>query len=132
MGFCVASTMNGCGSGMRVVVHGDLRFVHGFEQSGLRFRRGAIDLVGQHDVGENRAGLELELLLDGVEDADADDVAGQHVRGELDALKRTVERMRQRLRQRGLADAGHVFDEQVAARQQGRSARAGWLRPCRE
>ena len=28
------------------------------------------------------------------------------------------EHLRQRVRERGLADAGHVFDEQVAARQQ--------------
>ena len=45
-------------------------------------------------------------------------VAGQQIRSELDALKGAVKRLRQRLRQRGFADAGHVFDQQVAARQQ--------------
>ena len=102
-----------------VGVHGDLGLVHGLQQRRLRFRRGAVDLVGQDDVGEDRAGLELELLLDLVEDADAHHVAGQHVRSELDALEGAVERMRQGLRQRGLAHAGHVFDQQMAARQQG-------------
>ena len=47
---------------MRVIVDGDLRFVHRFEQRGLRLRRGAIDFVGQHDVGEHRPGLEFEFL----------------------------------------------------------------------
>ena len=54
----------------------------------------------------------------GIEDADADHVAGQHVGGELDALKGAMKGVRERLRQRGLADAGNVFDQQVAARQQ--------------
>ena len=71
--------MKGCGRECVLAVDGDLRFVHGFEQGGLRLRRGAVDLVGQQDVGEDGAGLEFELLLDGIVDADADDVAGQHV-----------------------------------------------------
>ena len=120
MGFCVASTRNGLRQRVRVVVHGDLRFVHRFEQRGLRFRRGAVDFVGDDDVGEDRAGLEFEFLRGGIEDADADHVARQHVRGELNALERAVEGAREGLRQRGLADAGHVFDQQVAARQQRR------------
>jgi hypothetical protein len=45
-------------------VDGDLAFVHGLEQRGLCFGRGAIDLVGQQDVGENRAALEFEFLFD--------------------------------------------------------------------
>ena len=102
-----------------VGVHGDLGLVHGLQQRRLRFRRGAVDLVGQDDIGENRAGLELKLLLDLVEDADAHHVAGQHVRSELDALEGALEGMRQGLGQRGLAHAGHVLDQQMAARQQG-------------
>ncbi len=34
---------------------GDLAFLHGFEQGGLRLGRRAVDLVGQDDVGEQRA-----------------------------------------------------------------------------
>ena len=101
-----------------MVIDGDLRFVHGFEQRRLRFRRGAVDFVGQNDVGENRAGLELELLVDLVVDADADHVARQHVGGKLHAVKRAVKRVRQGLGQRGFADAGHIFDQQVAAAEQ--------------
>ena len=104
---------------MRPGVHGHLRFVHGLEQGRLRLGRGAIDLVGENDVGENRAGLEFKLLLDLIEDADADDVARQHIRGELDALKRTVKGMRQGLREGRFAHSGHVFDQKMASRQQG-------------
>ena len=108
----------GLGQRMRVVVHGDLRFVHRFEQRGLRLRRGAVDFVGHDDVGEDRAGLELEFLRDGVVDADADHVARQHVGGELNALERAVERARDGVGEGGLADARNVLDEQVAAREQ--------------
>ena len=34
--------------------------LHGFEQRRLGLGRGAVDLVGQHEVGEDRPGLELE------------------------------------------------------------------------
>ena len=34
---------------------GDLLFLHRFEQGGLRLGRGAVDLVGEDDLGEDRA-----------------------------------------------------------------------------
>ena len=40
---------------MRFQVNGHLRLFHRFEQRALRFRRGAVYFVGQHDVGEKRA-----------------------------------------------------------------------------
>jgi hypothetical protein len=45
---------------------GDLAFLHGFEQSGLRLGRRAVDFVGQNHVGKQRAGHELELALAGL------------------------------------------------------------------
>jgi hypothetical protein len=44
--------------------------------------------------------------------------AGQQVAGELDALEVQAERLGEHVRERGLADAGQVLDQQVAARQQ--------------
>src|SRR5580698_8362183 len=79
------------GQRVRVIIHGDLRFVHRFQQRGLRLRRGAIDFVGHDDVRENRPGLEFEFLRRGIEDADADYVAGQQVGSELNALERAAE-----------------------------------------
>ena len=68
-------------------VHRDLPLVHGLEQARLGAGRGAVDLVGEHHVGEDRAGPELELGALLVEDGGADDVRGQQVRGELDAAE---------------------------------------------
>ena len=44
---------------------GDLALLHRFEQGGLRLGRRAVDLVGQDDVGEDRAVQELEHALAG-------------------------------------------------------------------
>src|SRR5713101_2228099 len=97
-----------------LAVHGDLRFVHGFEKRGLRARGGAVDFVG-----ENWPGTKFKFARFGIVDADAEDVAGEQVRRELDALKAAMEGFCERLRESGFADSGNVFDEQVTAREQG-------------
>ena len=47
----------------RLADHRHLVLLHGFEHGRLRLRRGAVDLVGQHDVGEDRPVHELKLAL---------------------------------------------------------------------
>ena len=113
----MASTKNGFGQIVGFAEHGDAAFLHGFEQGGLGFRRGAVDFVGQHDVGEQRAGLENELAaaVDFLEDRVAGDVAGEQVGGELDALGAEVEGFGEALDQLGLAEAGQAFEQDVAA-----------------
>ncbi len=96
-----------------VPVDGDLTFLHRLQQRRLRLRRGAVDLVADHDLGEDRARLELEVPPLLVEDRHAGDVRGQQVRRELDPPHRTVDGPRQRLGQHGLADPGHVLDEEM-------------------
>ena len=48
---------------VRIAVDGDVPLLHHFEHRGLRLRRGAVDLVGKDDVGEHRAGPELERAV---------------------------------------------------------------------
>ncbi len=95
-------------------VDGDLALLHRLEQRRLGLRRGPVDLVGEHDVGEDAAGAELELVGGAVPHRHAGDVGRQEVGGELDAVARAADRRRDRLGQRGLADAGDVLDEEVA------------------
>ena len=64
-GFCVATTMKGCGQRAPLRLDGDRALVHRLEQRRLRLRRGAVDLVGEHDVREDRPGVELEAVASG-------------------------------------------------------------------
>ena len=52
--------------GQRIGVHiyRDLAFIHCFQQRRLGLGRGAVDLVSEENVGEDRAAFELEGLLD--------------------------------------------------------------------
>ena len=95
-------------------VDGDLALLHRLEQRRLGLRRRAVDLVGEHDVGEDAAGPELELVGGAVPHRHAGDVGRQEVGGELDAVAGAADRRRDRLGQRRLADAGDVLDEEVA------------------
>ena len=99
-------------------VDADLALFHGLEQRALRLGAGAVHFVRQQQLREHRALSEREAAAGRVEHRHADDVRGQQVAGELHALPGEPQHLRERVRERGLADAGHVFDEQVAARQQ--------------
>ena len=107
--------------GQRVghAVDGDLALLHRFQQRGLGLRRGAVDLVGEDELGHDgpRPVLEAAGLL--VEDVDPGHVAGQEIGGELDALEGAADRARDRLGQDRLADAGDVLDQDVTAAEQG-------------
>jgi hypothetical protein len=74
---------------------GDLQFLHGLEHRGLGLGRSAVDFVGQHDIGEDRAADELELAAAAdtgfLDDVGAGDVGRHQVRGELDAVEGKVE-----------------------------------------
>ena len=71
-------------------------FLHGFEQRRLGFGRGAVDFVGEHEVGEDRAGLELRIFAARRSFSMtmcADDVGGHQVGSELDARKLQVRQL---------------------------------------
>ena len=108
----------GARQGVGMAVDGDLRLIHGFEQGGLGLGGGAVDLVGQQEIGEDGAGFEFEGAGVDVIDGDAEHVAGEHVAGELEAVESAVDGAGEHLREGGLADAGDIFDEQVTAGQE--------------
>ena len=95
-------------------VDGHLALLHALEQAGLGLRRRAVDLVDDHDVGEDRPWAELEAGLALVVDLGAHDVGGQQVGRALHARELAVDRARERPCQRRLADTRIVLDEDVA------------------
>jgi hypothetical protein len=68
--------------------------------------------------------VEAELARLGVEHGHAGNVGRQQVARELDALVGEAERARQCVRERGLADARDVLDEQVPAGEEARERQA--------
>jgi hypothetical protein len=100
---------------MRLAVDRDLALFHRLQERALRLRRRAVDLVRHHELGEHGAAMELEASAPAVVDGDPDDVGRQEVARELDALVREAEHARERVRERRLADARNVLDQEVPA-----------------
>ena len=99
-----------------MVADGDAVLLHRLEQGALGFRRGAVDLVGEHEVRENRAFAELEhlaALRALVEHDGADHVGGHEVGRELDARELEAERLGERAHEHRLAEARHAFEQRV-------------------
>ena len=101
---------------MRLAHDGGTPLLHRLKQSGLRLRRGAVDLVSKNNVGEKRAGLENETAhtVDLLKERIARDVTRQKVRGKLHALGLERQGFRKALHQFRFAKAGKSLKEQVA------------------
>ncbi len=91
---------------------------HHLEQRRLHLGRGPVDLVGQHEVGEDRAELDVEALARRAVDARAGDVGRQQVGGELQAGVAATDDGGQRLGGQGLGQAGNALEQGVAAGEQ--------------
>jgi len=73
---------------MRRSTDRDATLLHRLQKRGLGLGRGTIDLIGQEDVGEDRAFLERKMFFAHValmHHVTPHDVAGHEVRRELDA-----------------------------------------------
>ena len=96
--------------------------LHRLEECRLRFGRRAVDLVGQQDVAEDRAGDEDHDALAGgvvlLDDVGADDVGRHQVGRELDALVLEPEHGAERFDEARLGEAGHADQQRVAAGEQ--------------
>src|SRR5262249_49065212 len=96
----------------------DLLLGHGLEERGLGLRRGAVDLVGEEDVGEDRSRDERELppaVRRLAPDARPGDVGGPQAEGERDAGEAQRQRFCEGADDQRLAGSGHALDEHVTA-----------------
>ena len=99
----------------------DLVFLHRFQQRGLGLGRGAVDLVGEDHVGEDRPLDELHpaaAVAGLLEDLGAGDVRRHQVGGELDALELQVEDLGDRADQQRLGQPRRTGDQAVPAGEQ--------------
>jgi hypothetical protein len=95
-----------------------LPLLHGLEQCGLRLRRGAVDLVGEEEVGEDRARPELEVGVALVPDRRAGDVRRHQVGRELDPVEAGARHLCERARRERLREARVVLEQHVTVREQ--------------
>ena len=110
----------GLREGPRLAVDADLALLHRLEERRLGAGRGAVQLVDEDDVGEDRSGPEVPAAGVGHEDRDAGDVGRQEVGMALDPGQLRPEGGGQGPGQHRLADARHVLDEEVAPGERGR------------
>ena len=106
---------------------GNLLFLHRLQHGRLRLGRGAVDVVGQHHVGEKRPAVKLERaapIRRLHHHVGADHVGGHQVGCALDALEAEVQHSAEGSRQQGLAQARKSFQQHVSAGNQ-RRQRAG-------
>ncbi len=108
----------------RLAVERHLMLFHGLEQRALGLWRGAIDFIGQHELGKNRSALKSELTGFAIKDGHTEHVGGQQIAGELHPLKRQPQGLRKCVRERGFTDSRNIFDQEVSARQQTCEAQA--------
>ena len=92
----------------------DLALLHRLEQGRLGLGWRTVDLVAEQQVGEDRAGPELEVAGPLVVDGRPGDVRRHQVGRELDARELEVGHLRERAREQGLGEAGIVLEQDVA------------------
>ena len=100
----------------------DLTFLHRFKQRRLGLWRRSVDLIRQHNVGEQRSLHETEIAMTGrtifFHDLRAGDVGGHQVGCELNATERKVQRLGQRADHQRLGQTGYSLQHHVTATEQ--------------
>jgi hypothetical protein len=99
-----------------LAVDRDAPLLHRLEQRRLGLGRGAIDLVRQHEVREERTGPKGEVSLPG-QHAHAGYVGRHQIGSELDATEAQAQRFVERPDQQRLGGAGRALEQNVPPRQ---------------
>ena len=93
--------------------------LHRFEERGLGLWSGAVDLVSEEDLSEDRTLLELEgsascFCIFG-DNVGPDDISRHEVWGELDAIEREREGCCECADEEGFSESGYAFKQDVTA-----------------
>jgi hypothetical protein len=96
----------------------DLALLHDLQQRRLDLGGGAVDLVGEQEVGQHRPELGVEAPAVGAVDAGPDEVRRDEVGGELDAAERPAEDFGERLQRQRLGEPRDPLQQDVAAGEQ--------------
>ncbi len=112
---------------MTFPVDGDLPFLHTFQQPGLGSGGGAVELVGQKNIGENRPPAEHKFVFAAVKNIHSRDISGQKIRCELYSGKLQIYGLCQSLCQLCLSGAWNIFQKHMTICQQRRQKQTDGL-----
>ena len=98
---------------MGFTVDGHLAFLHAFEQAGLGAGYGAVYLICQQNVGDNRSRMKCKKACLLIIDIKAGNIGRQEIRRKLNPGKRTPDAFGQGFGQQGFGDAGHIFQQDM-------------------
>jgi hypothetical protein len=79
----------------------------------MHLGRCPVDLVGQQQIVEQRPLTKLKLALLMAIDVGADQIRGQQIRRELNAMEIALDRLGQRLDRCGLGQPRHALDQEM-------------------
>jgi len=96
-----------------LLTDGHLPLLHRLQQRRLHLRRRAVDLIGEDDVGKDRPLVDEKVPLLLVVDEGPQEVGGQEVGGELDALEVRPERAGEGTHRERLGQARHTLQKHV-------------------
>ena len=96
-----------------LVADGDLFFLHRFQQRALDLGGRPVDLVGQHEIGEDGAAPRGERARLRIVNLRADDVGRQHVGRELQSRKFHANTARQGFHGQRLGQARNTFEQNM-------------------
>ena len=102
---------------MGVTADRHLLLGHHLEECRLDLGRSTVDLVGEQEVDEHGAELDVEAFAAAAVDPRADDVGRQQIGGELDTGERAADDIGQRLGGERLGQTGYRFEQDVTAGQ---------------
>ena len=102
----------------RLAADRHLLFLHRLEERRLDLGGRAVDLVGEHEIREQRPLLRIELLRPLIEHHRADDVGREEIGRELNAREADAEALRHRADGERLRQSRHALEQDVAAGEQ--------------
>ena len=118
----------------RVAQQSDRVLLHRLQQGGLSLGAGAVDLVGQEDIGEDRAALKVisPAARRFPQNVRAQNVAGHEVGRELHAAKLQVQNLPQGLDEGRFSHAGQTFQQDVPSAEDAGQHHAVQLVPAQQ
>jgi hypothetical protein len=99
------------------VADGHLPLLHRLQEGRLDLCRRTVDLVGQHQVAEDRSAMRNELRCLRVEDLGAGDIGREQIWGELETLETPPNHTSQGSHGEGLGQARDALEEHMSAAQ---------------